>query len=156
VRVADNATLRLDPDNEPHPDALLMMEPSHGGQARIDDQDYVAGAPELVAEVATSSAGADLGPRRTAYERNAVREYLVWRVPDRAVDWFVLRSGQYQPLALTEGIWRSETFPGLALDPAALVRGDLAAVLRVLQDALAGAEHAAFVARLRQRAAGQP
>jgi hypothetical protein len=78
-----------------------------------------------------------------------VREYLIWRVLDQAVDWFVLRQGDYQPLTpAPDGILRSEVFPGLWLDPAALIRFDLATVLQVLQQGLASPEHAAFVARL--------
>src|SRR5947208_9884841 len=48
----DNGSLRLDFDNEPQPDAFLMIEAACGGQAKIDEEDYVAGAPELIAEVA--------------------------------------------------------------------------------------------------------
>src|SRR5947209_4909216 len=36
VRGGDNGSLRLDLDNEPQPDAYLMVLPMHGGQARID------------------------------------------------------------------------------------------------------------------------
>jgi len=43
----------------------------------------------------------------------------------------------------------SETFPGLWLDPAALIRGDLAAVHQAMQPGLATPEHAAFIDRLR-------
>jgi hypothetical protein len=46
------------------------------------------------------------------------------------------------------GIVRSETFPGLWLDTAALLGFDLPVVLRTLQQGLAAPEHAAFVARL--------
>src|SRR5437016_1562813 len=35
VIVADNATARLDLDNEPQPDAMLFIHPSCGGQVRI-------------------------------------------------------------------------------------------------------------------------
>src|SRR5438067_6966374 len=76
----DNASLRLDLDNEPQPDGFLMILPSHGGQARIDEDDYVAGGPELVAEVASSSASYDLHAKLHVYRRNGVREYVVWRV----------------------------------------------------------------------------
>ena len=55
-----NATVRLDLDNEPQPDALLLIDPARGGQARISADDYVEQAPELVAEVAASSASYDL------------------------------------------------------------------------------------------------
>ncbi len=149
VRGGDNSSLRLDLSNMPQPDACLLIDPARGGSARIDADDYIAGAPALVAEVSSSSIYRDLGSRLTIYQRNGVREYLVWRVQAGAVDWFVLRDGQFVKLAADEnGILRSETFPGLWLDVAALVRGDIARVLAVLQQGTATPEHAAFVTRL--------
>ena len=118
----------------PQPDAYLMIEPERGGQARISEDDYVEGAPELVAEIAASSVSYDLGKKLHAYRRNGVKEYIVWRVQDREIDWFVLREGRYEPLAPgPDGVLRSEAFPGLWLDPAALLRGDLAAVLATVR-----------------------
>ena len=87
------------------------------------------------------------------YRRNGVREYLVWRVLDRQIDWFVLRRRNYVRLPLDKtGLYRSKVFPGLWLDPAALVRGDIPTVQAVLQRGLASREHAAFVARLNAQA----
>lgn len=53
VGFADNTTVLLDADNEPHepqPDALLRIE--QGGQSRINQDDYLEGAPELIIEIA--------------------------------------------------------------------------------------------------------
>jgi Uma2 family endonuclease len=152
VQVADNGTVRLDENNEPQPDGMLFIE--RGGQAQVDADDFLAGAPEFAAEVSASRVRLDLGPRMEAYRRNGVKEYLVWRVDDRAIDWFVLRRQQYEPLPLTEGVYRSEVFPGLWLSPAALIGADLPAILQVLQEGIASAEHAAFVTRLQQGAGG--
>ncbi|MFI5460525.1 MAG: Uma2 family endonuclease [Isosphaerales bacterium] len=147
--VADNASTRLDLDNEPQPDAVLLIDPTKGGQARIAPDDYVERAPELVAEVASSSVSYDLTDKLKVYRRNGVCEYLVWRVLDRQIDWFVLREGEYVRLPLDEaGLYRSDVFPGLWLDPTALVGGDTTTVLAALQRGLASPEHAAFVARL--------
>lgn len=152
VESADNTTARLDLDNVPQPDALLLIDPARGGQARISEDDYIEGAPELVAEISASSASFDLHTKLNVYRRNGVREYLVWRVLDGVIDWFVLRGGEYVRLASdAEGIRRSEVFPGLWLDAAALVRGDLAGVLVILEQGLATPEHAAFVAKLAGR-----
>jgi Uma2 family endonuclease len=149
----DNATVRLDWDTEPQPDALLMIAPEHAGQAAVDDDDYVTGAPELVAEIASSSASYDLHAKLAAYQRNGVGEYIVWRVRDAAIDWFTLREGRYQPLPLdAAGRYRSEVFPGLWLDPAAMRRGDLRAIDAALQEGIATPEHAAFVQQLEQAA----
>lgn len=149
VIVADNSTLRLDLDNEPQPDLMLFIDPARGGQARISDDDYVEGAPELVAEIASSSASYDLNVKLNAYRRNGVREYVVWRVLDREIDWFVLRDGEYRRASTgSSGRYRSETFPGLCLDPGAMIRGDMATVLARLREGLNDPEHETFVSRL--------
>jgi Uma2 family endonuclease len=154
VEVGDNSSVRLDLDNEPQPDALLCIDPACGGQVRINDDGIIEGAPELVAEVASSSVSYDLHAKLHVYRRNGVHEYLVWRVLEREIDWFVLRAGQYERMPVdAQGLIRSEVFPGLWLDPAALVRGDLATVLAIVQQGLASPEHVAFVARLRPPAA---
>jgi Uma2 family endonuclease len=153
VFVVDNTTLRLDLENEPQPDVALLIEPACGGQARLSADDYIEGAPELVAEVAASSVSIDLNTKLRVYRRNGVREYLVWRVQDAAFDWFALRQGQYERLTPdTAGVCRSENFAGLWLDVNALLRGDLARVLGVLQEGLGSPKHAEFVDRLRSAA----
>jgi Uma2 family endonuclease len=156
VQGGDNGTLRLDELNAPQPDAYLIILPSHGGQARVDTDDYVVGAPELVAEVAASSAAIDLHGKLTAYLRNGVREYVVWRVYDRAIDWFVSRNGRFDRLLPgADGHLESEVLPGLWLDPAALIGGDMLSVARTVQQGIASPEHAVFVARLQQAAQTQ-
>jgi Uma2 family endonuclease len=118
---------------------------------RIGEKGFIEGAPDLLAEVAASSASYDLGKKLTAYERNGVREYVIWRVLDRQVDWFALREGRYGRLSpRDDGILCSSVFPGLWLDPAALLRGDVYAVLAVVQQGLNSSDHADFVARLQQ------
>jgi hypothetical protein len=150
VRAQVDASIRLVGDNEPQPDAMLLIEPSHGGRTVFSADDYVEGGPELTAEIAASSADHDLGPKKDVYARHGVCEYIVWRVDDRAIDWYVLRGGTYELLVPdAAGVLRSETFPGLWLDTAALLRLDLPAVLRTLQQGLADPAHAAFVAQLR-------
>ncbi len=150
VQVADNSTLRLDLDNEPQPDAFLRILPEFGGQSRTVGG-YVEQGPELVAEVAASSASYDLHDKLNVYRRNGVREYVVWRVWDRVIDWFVLREGRYEPLPQApRGLYQSEIFPGLWLDSSALLRGDLSGVLQRAQEGLASPEHAAFLTRLEQ------
>lgn len=144
-----DVTVRLDLDNEPQPDVCLLIDPARRGNARIDGDGFIDGAPEFVAEVAASFVSQDLGPKLNVYRRNGVREYLVWRVQDAAIDWFVLRDGRYDPLLPdADGVTRSTVFPGLWLNSAAMLRGELAVVHAVLRDGLASAEHAAFVNRL--------
>jgi Uma2 family endonuclease len=146
VSVGGDSSLKLDQDNMPQPDVLLMIEPQHGGQAVIDKGGYIQGAPELVAEIASSSVSIDLNDKLNVYRRNGVREYVAWRVLDRAIDWFILRDGKYVALSLTDGgSIRSEVFPGLWLNVAAMLEGRLDAVLATLQQGIATPEHGQFV-----------
>jgi len=152
VIAADNTSVRLDMDNEPQPDGMLFIDPDYGGQVRISDDDYVEGGPELVAEITSSSVSYDLGDKLQAFRRNAVREYIIWRVLDQEIDWFVWREGNYDRLPLdSQHRYRSRTFSGLWLDVDAILRGDLAQVLMVLQEGTGSSEHAAFVERLQRQ-----
>jgi Uma2 family endonuclease len=145
----DNTTAILDEESEPQPDAYLIIAPEKGGQTHLNDEEYLEGAPELIAEVALSRQSIDLHAKRDDYERAGVREYVVIALRTNQVLWFVSRNGRFEDLAPgTDGILRSEVFPGLWLDPAALLRRDGARIREVLQQGLATPEHAAFVSRL--------
>ncbi|AHJ31136.1 Uma2 family endonuclease [Nodularia spumigena CS-584] len=147
LEALDNTTVLLDTDNEPQPDALLRIE--IGGQSRINKDDYVEGAPELIVEIAASSASYDLHEKLKVYRRNQVQEYLIWRVYDHQFDWFRLQQGEYiqlQPNA--DNIICSQIFPGLWLDKTALLGGDLGKVLTIVQQGLASPEHEDFISRL--------
>ncbi|AOX03696.1 hypothetical protein BJP34_33510 [Moorena producens PAL-8-15-08-1] len=140
VEVGDNATVRLDADNEPQPDALLRL--TVDGQSRISEDGYVEGAPELIVEIAASTASIDLNDKLKAYRRNQVQEYLVWRVYDGELDWFRLREGKYIKLEPNDkGIICSDYFPGLWLAQDALLTGDLGPVLAILQEGLTSPDH---------------
>jgi hypothetical protein len=156
VRVCARATIRLDLDNEPQPDATMYIRAAFGGQARIDDEGFLTGGPELVADVVPPNASSARNAKLRVYRRNNVREYIIWRVEDQAIDWFILHQGQYAQLErASDGLLRSEQFAGLWLDPDALLRFDLARVFQVVQQGIASPEHAAFVAQLQQQAGGQ-
>ncbi len=149
VGLFDNATLRLDLDNEPQPDAALCIEAGRGGQARISADDYLEGAPELIVEVAASSAAYDVGDKLKAYRRNGVAEYIVWMIYEQRLEWWRLDEGAYVPLPVdADDIIRSHVFPGLYLHVAPLLAEDRTTVLAALQRGTASAEHAAFVQRL--------
>jgi Uma2 family endonuclease len=146
VELGDNVTVRLDLDNEPQPDAVLLIE---GGSARISSDDYIEGAPELVVEIAASSAAYDLYDKKRAYRRNGVREYLVWRVYDKQLDWFSLEAGEYIKLEQdNDGIIRSQVYPGLWLATSQLLSGKMNEVLAVLQQGLDSAEYQEFCQHL--------
>jgi Uma2 family endonuclease len=160
VMAADNTTVRLDLENEPQPDLLLCIPQAAGGTARLTADGYLEGPPELAIEIAASSASYDLHDKLRAYRRNGVQEYLVHRVDDEAIDWFVLEGGAYVRLEHQEpdrqdsdrgGILKSRVFPGLWLDVGALLRGDLPALRAAVERGCAEPAHATFVQRLARR-----
>ncbi len=115
VEGGDNSTVLLDLDNAPQPDGVLFIQPDHGGHVKINEDGYIEGAPDLVAAVAASSVSYDLHDKLNAYRRNGVREYVVHRVFESKVDWFVLKEGRFEALAPSaDGLLRSVIFPGLA------------------------------------------
>ena len=127
------ATVFLTDDGEVQPDCLLFRAPSAGRAVRLTEDGYLAGAPELVAEIAASSASYDLHDKKDLYRRAGVQEYLVWRVLDGALDWFDLQGGEYvrrEPDA--RGVIESRVYPGLRLHVAKLLAGDYAGVLAEL------------------------
>ncbi|MCJ8281997.1 MAG: Uma2 family endonuclease, partial [Rivularia sp. ALOHA_DT_140] len=120
-------------------------------QSRICVDDYGEGAPELIIEIAASTASYDLHEKLKVYRRNQVQEYLVWRVYDNAFDWFQLHEheGEYIQLESdVKGGIRSQVFPGLWLDKSGLLTGNLAQVLEVLQQGISSVEDQDFVTKL--------
>jgi Uma2 family endonuclease len=149
VSLGDNPTVRLDLDNEPQPDVVLLINPEAGGQTQLSDDDYIEGAPELIVEIAASSVAIDLHAKKQAYRRNGVKEYIVWQVLDRKLSWFYLEEGDYLELSAdSDGIVRSQVFPGLWLAVAPVLAGNMQSVFRVLQAGLQSPEHAALVQKL--------
>ncbi|NJK99612.1 MAG: Uma2 family endonuclease [Spirulinaceae cyanobacterium SM2_1_0] len=147
VLAGDNTTVRLDDGNEFQPDALLRRD--RGGRSTISDDDYITGAPELVIEIAASSASIDLGTKRDIYHQHQVQDYLVWRVYDQALDWFHWQTSGYASQQPDPDGWlRSTVFPGLWLDRNALLAGQLGQVLNVLQQGINSDEHRDFCTHL--------
>ena len=128
LECGNEATLILG-NSEVQPDAFLLWS----GAVPIDEEGYLRGAPQLVAEVAASTASRDLHSKLTLYERNGVREYIVWRTLDGAIDWFVLRGGSFELKAPDErGRIESDQFSGLVMDVPAMLAMDRKAVLAAL------------------------
>ena len=149
IKLGIEPTIRLDQDNEPQPDGVLLIDESLGGKSRITDDDYIEGAPELVAEIAASSAAYDLYDKKKAYKRNGIQEYIVWQSLENKLDWFGLHDSEYILLQPdTEGIIKSQVMPGLWLSVTALLAGDMVKVLEVLQTGLNSPEHTEFLRRL--------
>lgn len=150
--MSDAPTVRLDLDNEPQPDAVLFIEPAAGGQTRLSNDDYIEGAPELIVEIAASSAAIDTGSKKQVYRRSGVLEYVIWQSYENQIEWFCLTEGEYQLLSPDQdGIICSRVFPGLRLAVSALLVGDMPKVLAVVQEGLNSLEHGAFVQQLAQK-----
>jgi Uma2 family endonuclease len=147
VECGDNTTIRLGAAGEPQPDLYLRVLPEWGGQSTTTADDYVGGAPELIAEVAHSSRAIDLHGKRDDYARYGVLEYLVLNVRDHRLHWFDLRTGQ-ELMPDADGVYRFRTFPGLCVHGEALLARDFPRMMATLNAGLATPEHAAFVQRL--------
>jgi Uma2 family endonuclease len=132
VSAHSDGSVRLDIDNQFQPDVFLWK--TEGGTARVGEKDLLEGAPELVVEVAASSVSRDLFTKKSVYRRAGVKEYVVWRVLDGAVDWFDLSGGEYVTREPDhDGVIESREFPGLRLNVAALLEGDSQAVLAAVR-----------------------
>jgi len=148
-----STSTRLSDESEVQPDHQLRILPSYGGQTRdeVDETGEarrIIGGPELVIEIAASSRSLDLGPKKRAYADGGVREYLVVSLRDRTFHAFNLRTGEPMPPD-ADGVWRSGVFPGLWLNPVALLASDTAGSASTLETGLASPEHSAFAKALR-------
>jgi Uma2 family endonuclease len=148
VQVMDNATTILGWKSEPQPDGLLRILPDSGGRTWLE-RGFVHGAPELVVEVSKATRFVDLGPKKADYEQAGVLEYFVHAIDPDEIFWFGQDEGILVKRALDDdGLYRSTAFPGLWLDPQALLKGDRQRLRAVVDLGCATTEHAAFVARL--------
>lgn len=140
---------RLDDLNETQPDVVLFIDPECGGQIRLSEDDFLVGPPELVVEVSGSPLALLQGPKRRVFQKHGVKEYLIWRVRDQSIEWYILRNGQYELLTPDQnGVFRSEVFPGLWLHGGSLFEGNHTNVSHVLREGLASVKHRQFVEQL--------
>lgn len=147
--VRDKATVILGPEDEVQPDSALVILPEHGGRSHVSDAGYAVGPPEQIVEVSSSTAAYDLFEKKEACPSAGVREYIVVLTRDADVAWFRSDGSNFeQQQPADDGIFRSAVFPGLWLDPAAVLRRDASAVLETLRRGLDSPEHADFVRQL--------
>jgi Uma2 family endonuclease len=147
VEALDNATVFLDADNEVQPDILLRLQ--EDGTSRLTESGYLAGAPELVFEIAGSSATKDLHQKKEVYRRCGVQEYIVWTLYENALYWYRLGEGTYELVQADEqGIIHSTIFPGLMIHAKALLNDDMAQVLQTLQMGMESEEYVRFARSL--------
>jgi Uma2 family endonuclease len=147
VEGAHNITSILGGESEPQPDQALRITTECGGRSRINDEEYLEGAPELIAEIAYSSLDIDMHRKRDDYEATGVIEYMVLSIEDQELYWYHFPTGKtIRPSR--HGVSRSRVFPGLWIDGPALLARDPKKLVTVVQQGLASSEHARFVKRL--------
>ncbi len=144
---ASDSTWLMGTGDIPQPDAALRILPEYGGQSGDSGWMY-RGAPELVVELTDSSTSRDLGAKLDLYRRAGVREYVTILLQTRQVIWRQLARGRYREMQPGEdGLYRSQAFPGLWLDPEAV--WDRRKSLRTAVElGLKSPEYAAFVRKL--------
>ena len=130
IRYFPPASILLDDQNEPEPDAILLKTTA----GWLSDDGYIAKAPELVVEIAGSSQSRDLNQKKRAYERNGIAEYIVWQPTSATIEWFELQDGRYVLRSQdTDGRIESRQFPGLVMDVAAMVNLDRLGALAAIR-----------------------
>jgi Uma2 family endonuclease len=149
VVAGTNVSFRLDGKNEFEPDVFLRIASGKLARSKIGTDRLIDGGPELIAEIAVSSAAYDLHEKKSVYQRCLVPEYFVWQVMDSQIHWFALENGEYVEMKpQSDGAIHSKIFPGLWLDTRALLDGNEAKVSRILEKGLKSAERSAFVKKL--------
>ena len=149
--VQDNSTTIMG-GSAPQPDDSLRILPEYGGQSWVGPDGYLHGAPELVAEASSSSASYDLGVKKDVYAKNGVKEYVVVVMREREMRHFRLIRRKFKEIGIpSDGILKSNEFPGLWLDTRALFKSDGKKVLAVLQKGLDSREHVDFADRLKRK-----
>ena len=130
VMALSDPTIFLDASSAVQPDVCLVRRAPRPGEARLTADGYLEGAPPLAGEITASRAWYDLGRKKAAYEQAGVKEYIVWDTERGALHWFRLVDGHYievQPDAA--GVIESSEFPGLRLNVAKLLAGDVPGAL---------------------------
>jgi Uma2 family endonuclease len=137
--LAVDGTVLLDSENEVQPDVCLYWLPPRGKVQLVTRSEgrqtvhYLQGVPDLVFEIAVSSASYDLHSKRRVYERNGVPEYIVWLIFEQRLVWFRLTEGRYVEVPPdARGMIESGVFPGLRLAVDKLLAGDDAGVAAAL------------------------
>ncbi len=148
IKGSSDGSTALDEQAEVQPDIALRILPEYGGQTRKLGN-IIGGAPELVIEVSASSLSIDLGPKLADYERTGVVESVVLGLKRDEVFWHVRQGNRLVRRAPDpDGLYRSGVFPGLWLDPVAIMAEDGPTLFEALDRGLASRDYAAFVARL--------
>lgn len=133
LNLSDNATLHLDTSNDPQPDLCVYRT---GGRATLNDEGYLVGVPEMIVEIAGSSASYDFGEKRDVYEAAGVGEYLVFETIEGRIEWWRHDGSRFIDVPRQAMIYKSATFPGLWLDGEALRSADRFRLIETLRQGM--------------------
>jgi Uma2 family endonuclease len=97
---------------------------------------YIIGAPELIVEIAGSSASYDFTEKRDVYEAAGVRECLVFETIEGRIEWWRTKDGRFVEIQSDGGIYKSVYFPGLWLDADALRSANPLKLIQTLQQGI--------------------
>ncbi len=146
IKVMGPSSIDLDDENFPEPDVVMYSTHPRLAQTKVDHEGYLVGPPELIVEIAASTASVDLHVKKDVYERAGVKEYLVWRTIEAGLDWFVLENGLYvrNKVDPADGFMKSRVFPGLWIKEAVLLKMDVKQILASMQEGITSAAHQEF------------
>lgn len=130
LNISDNATLFLNEANDPQPDLCVYR---NGDKATLNEAGYLVGPPEMIVEIAGSSASYDFGEKRDVYEAAGVGEYLVFETIEGRVEWWRHDGTKFVDVPRDDNVFQSVTLPGLWLDVDALRTGDRFRLIETLQ-----------------------
>lgn len=99
----------------------------------FDDEGFIIGAPEMIIEIAGSSASYDFGEKREVYEAAGVGEYLVFETMEGRIQWWRSDKGRFIEILPEDEIYKSVLSPGLWLDAGALRSANAVALIATLQ-----------------------
>ncbi len=146
IELGANATIILGEQSEPQPNLALRLLPEYGGRSKLNDEQYLEGAPELLAEIAYSDRVLELHEKKQDYQQAGALEYVVLDIENQELYWFDFRSNAV--IAPRQGVYRSRAFPGLWIDAPALLALDSTRLVTVVRQGLAHRSHTVFVKRL--------
>ena len=148
TRVLDNATTILGWKSEP-PSLGCCILPDYWLGLMRHWQCIRPWSSVSIVEVSKATRYVDLGPKLRDYERAGVLEYVVRAIDPDEIFWFIQENGVLMQCSIGEdGLYRSAVFPGLWLDPQALLEGNRQRLRAVLDLGYSTPEHTAFVAKL--------
>lgn len=149
ILAGDNQSVILDHENELQPDLCVWVAGEQSAKAEESEKGPLIGAPDLVVEIAASSASHDLHNKLNVYRRNRVREYLVLLAYERETRFFRLADGEFATVRPdADGVTRSQVLPGFWFRSDWFWEGKTSELLQLVQEGLASQEHEEFAAKL--------